>query len=176
MNTFLRNAISKLHNAVSVLVAATRYTLTERLTSVRETASSLYNRMVENMGYGQETLKDIVEKEAEKDIDLTRHEHERELTGAYRSFLMPGLPKTDIDSYFDQSKPYIKTLVETYIKTLIAKGGGVMTLWVIWKNAIKLLIEGPKDAKSAQELRDGTTDDIYYEKTEMLFNSVMTDS
>ena len=67
MNTFLRNTISELYNAVSATVAATRDALTERLQSVRETASLLYNRMVENMGYGQETLKDIVEKEAEKE-------------------------------------------------------------------------------------------------------------
>ena len=67
MNTFLRNTISELYNAVSAPVAASRDALTERLQSVRETASLLYNRMVENMGYGQETLKDIVEKEAEKE-------------------------------------------------------------------------------------------------------------
>ena len=88
MNTFLRNTISKLYNAVSAPVAATRDALTERLQSVRETASLLYNRMVEDMGYGQETLKDIVEKEAgeeqqqEEEIDLTPHEHERALKGA----------------------------------------------------------------------------------------------
>ena len=45
-------------------MAATRDALTERLQNVRETASLLYNRMMENMGYGQERLKDIVEKEA----------------------------------------------------------------------------------------------------------------
>ena len=39
--------------------------------------------MMDNMGYGLERLKDIVEKEAEEeqqqeeDIDLTMHEHER---------------------------------------------------------------------------------------------------
>ena len=66
MNTFLRNAISKLYNTVSAPVAETRDALTERLQSVRDTASLLYNRMMENMGYGQERLKDIVEKEAEK--------------------------------------------------------------------------------------------------------------
>ena len=80
----MRNQLTKLYNAVSAHVAATR--LAERLQSVRETASLLYNRMVENMGYGQERLKDIVEKEAEKeqqqkeegeDVDLTPHEHER---------------------------------------------------------------------------------------------------
>ena len=66
MNSFSRNTISKLYNAVSAPVAATRDALAERLQGVRETVSLLYNRMMENMGYGQERLKDIVEKEAEE--------------------------------------------------------------------------------------------------------------
>ena len=178
MNTFLRNTISKLYNAVSAPLAATRDALTERLQSVRETASLLYNRMVENMGYGQETLKDIVEKEAgeeqqqeEEEIDLTPHEHERALKGAYRSFVMPGKPKTDIDSYFDQAKPHINTLIEKQLKEM-GSVKIIMTLWVIWKKPMKLLI---KDAKNAQDPDDGATDNIYYEKTEMPFNSVMTE-
>ena len=65
MNTFLRNTISKLYNAVSAPVTATRDALAERLQSVRETASLLYNRMMKNMGYGQERFKNMVEKEAE---------------------------------------------------------------------------------------------------------------
>ena len=48
-------------------VAATQDALAERLLSVGETASLLYNRMMENMGYGQERLKDIVEKEEEEE-------------------------------------------------------------------------------------------------------------
>ena len=47
-----------------------------------------------------------------------------------------------------------------------------MTLWVMWKKPIKLLI---KDTKNAQELDDGTTEDIYHEKIEMPFNSLMTE-
>ena len=90
MNTFLRNAILKLYNAVSAPVTATRDALAERLQSVCETASLLYGRMVENMGYGQEKLKDIVEKEVEEgqqqeeevDVDLTPHEHETALKEA----------------------------------------------------------------------------------------------
>ena len=39
MNTFLRNAVSRLHNAVSEPVTATRDALAERLQSVRDTAS-----------------------------------------------------------------------------------------------------------------------------------------
>ena len=45
------------------------------------------------------TLKDIAEKEAEEeqrqeeeDVDLTPHDHERALKGAYRSFVIPGVP------------------------------------------------------------------------------------
>ena len=67
MSTFLRNTISNLYNAVSTPVAATRDALAERLQGIRETASLLYNRMMENIGYGRERLKDIVEKEAEEE-------------------------------------------------------------------------------------------------------------
>ena len=95
--------------------------------------------MVENMGYGQERLKDIVEKEAEEEqqqeeegADLTPHEHERALKGAYRIFVIPGPPKTDIDSYFDQTKPHIKTLIENQLKKM-GPAKIIMTLWVRWK-------------------------------------------
>ena len=66
--------------------------------------------MMKNMGYGRKRLKDIMEKEAEEeakeqqlkeDIDLTPHGHERALKRADRSFVVPGAPKTDIDSDID---------------------------------------------------------------------------
>ena len=57
----MRNQLKKLCNAVSAPVTATRDALAERLQSVRETSSLFYNRMVENMGYEQDKLKDIVE-------------------------------------------------------------------------------------------------------------------
>ena len=81
MNAFLRNTISKLYNAVSTPVAAKRDALAERLQSVRETASLLYNRMVENMGYGQETLKNIVETEAEEEEQPAATKEEKEGQG-----------------------------------------------------------------------------------------------
>ena len=65
MTSWMR--ISKLYNAVSALVAATRYALAERLQSVRKSLSLLYNRMMDNIGYGRKRLKDIVEKEAEEE-------------------------------------------------------------------------------------------------------------
>ena len=63
----MRNRLTKLYNAVSAPVIATRDALGERLQSVRETTSLLYNRMTENMGYVLEMPKDIVEKEAEEE-------------------------------------------------------------------------------------------------------------
>ena len=54
MNTFLKNTISKLYNAESAPVTVTWDAFAERLQGVRETASLLYNRMMDNMGYGQQ--------------------------------------------------------------------------------------------------------------------------
>ena len=78
MNTFLRNTVSKLCKVESAPLAATRDALAEILQSVRETASLLYNRMMENMEYGQERLKDIVEKEAEEQKPAATKEEEQQ--------------------------------------------------------------------------------------------------
>ena len=77
----MRNTISKLYNAVSAPVAATRDAYAERLQSVREIASLLYNRMIENMGYGRERMKDIVEKEAEEEPAATKEDEEAKEQG-----------------------------------------------------------------------------------------------
>ena len=77
MNTFLRNTISKLYSAVSAPVAVTRGALAERLQSVRDTASLLYNKMMENMEYGQERLKNV-EKEAEREEPAATKEEAKE--------------------------------------------------------------------------------------------------
>ena len=117
----------------------------------------------------KKTLKGDVEGEAEKgnqeeeeeeeDVDLTPHEHEGALKGAYRSFVMLGKPKTDIDSYLYQAKPHIETLIKKQLKELgFAKI--IMTLWIIWKKPIMPLIElDPEDAKNAQGLDDAITGD-----------------
>ena len=180
----MKNHLTKLYNAVSALVAATRDALAEKLQSVRETASLLYNTMVQNMRYGQERLKDIVEKEAEEeqqreegeeeDVDLTPLEHERALKEAYRSFVIPGAPKTDIDSDFGQTKPHIKTLIKNQLKEM-GSAKIIMSLWVRWKKRIMPPIElDPKDAKNAQDLDDGITGNNYI-RVEMPFNSLMTE-
>ena len=160
MPSWTRNQLTKLYNTVSAPVAATQDALAERLQNIRETASLLYNRMVENVGYGQEKLKDNMEKEAEQaqqqeDLDLTLHEHERALKGAYRSFVISGAPKTDIDSYFDQAKPHIKTLIRNQLKEM-GSAKIIMTPWVIWKRRVMPLIElDPEDTRNAQGLDDG---------------------
>ena len=87
--------------------------------------------------------------------------------------MVPGTPKTDIDSYFDQTKPHIKTLIENQLKEL-GSAKIIITLWVIWKKPKEPLIElDPEDLEDAQELDDARTDDNYI-RVEMLFNSLMT--
>ena len=121
--------------------------------------------MMENMGYGQERLKDIVEKEAEEeeqqqeeDVDLTPHEHERPLKGAYRSFVISGTPQTDIDSYFDQTKPHVKTLIKNQVKEM-GSAKTIITLWVRQKKPIDPLIElDPEDLEDDQDI-GGNVDD-----------------
>ena len=78
MNSFLRNTISKLYNAISAPVASTLDALAEWLQSARDTASLLYNRMMENIGYGQERLKNIVKKEAEEEKPPAAKEEKEE--------------------------------------------------------------------------------------------------
>ena len=99
------------------------------------------------------------EQQQEEDIDLTPHGHERALKGAYRCFVIPGIPKTDIDSFFDQTKPHIKTLIKNQL-TEMGSAKIIITLWVRCKKRIMPLIElSPEDAKIAQYLDDGTSGD-----------------
>ena len=57
-------------------------------------------------------------QEGEENIDLTPHEHESALKNACISFVIPGASKTVIDSYFDQTKPHIKTLIKNQLKDM----------------------------------------------------------
>ena len=82
MYNWMKNQINKLYNAVSAPVAATRDALSERLQSVRDTASSLYERAKQKLGYGQ-PLKDIVEEQAIQDyigIEDIKHLYPRAKT------------------------------------------------------------------------------------------------
>ena len=73
MNSFLRNRISKLYKAVSAHVAVTRDALTERLQSVSDTVSLLYNRMVPPYG--------IWTREAEKHRGKRRRRRRKTSSG-----------------------------------------------------------------------------------------------
>ena len=59
MLTWMKNQITDLYNAVLAL--------SERLQSVRDTASLLNNRTMHHIGYGKEALKDIVENAAKEE-------------------------------------------------------------------------------------------------------------
>ena len=52
----------------------------------------------------------------EEGNDITQNEHERKLEDAYRSFVFPSLPKSDIDSYINREKSYVKTLIEEQLE------------------------------------------------------------
>ena len=86
----------------------------ERLQSVRETVSLLYNRIINNIECGREKLKDIEEKEetqkeeetkeeekeqVEGNIDVTLTKNKRALKGAYGSFIILWLPNVEINTY-----------------------------------------------------------------------------
>ena len=107
----------------------------------------------------QKTLKGDVEgkaknvdqenqEEGEEEVDLTPDEHKKALKEAYRSFVISGAPKTDIDSYFDQTKPHIKMLIKIQLKEMRSVKT-IMTLWVRWKKPIMPLIElDPEDVEN----------------------------
>ena len=165
-------------------MVATRDELTERLQSVLKIGFLLYNRIMDNMGYGQKKLKDIVEKEAEEEeetteqtlednIDLTATENERVLKRVYRSFVIPRTPKAYIDSYFDRTKPHIKTLIEDQLKEM-QSAKIIMTLWVRWKKPVKSTITlDTEDLEGAQDIGGNTGDN--YISVEMPFNSLMAE-
>ena len=73
MTCWMRNQIANLQNAVSAPAAATRDALAERPQSVREATSLLYNRMMNNVEYGQERLKDIAENVARQEAEETKN-------------------------------------------------------------------------------------------------------
>ena len=113
------------------------------------------------------------QEERGEDVDLTQDENERALKGAYGSFVISGAPKTDTDSYFDQTKPHIKMLIKIQLKEM-GSANIIMILWVKWKKPIMPLIElDPEDVESAQDL-DGNTGDNGT-RVEMPFNSLMTE-
>ena len=75
---------------------------------IRNAVSKAFSRTKNNIlrlyDGAKKTLIGYVEGETEKenqekeDVDLTPYEHEKALKGAFRSFVIPGAPRMDIDS------------------------------------------------------------------------------
>ena len=117
------------------------YVLKTIKNAVSKIFSKAKNSILRLYDSAKKTLMGDIEDEAEKenqenqeegeeeDVDLTPHEHERALKGACRSFVIARKPKTDIDSFFDQTKLYIKALIEDQLKK-IQSAKIIMTLWV----------------------------------------------
>ena len=94
----------------------------------------------------------------EEDIDLTPHENEKAFKGAFKSFVIPGAPKTGIDSYFDQTKLHIKTLIKNQLQEM-GSAKIIVTLWVRGKKPIEPIIElHPEDLEDAQDIEGNAGD------------------
>ena len=70
MTSWMRNHIENLYNVVSTPMAATRDALTERLQSIRETASLLY-RVVDNVGWCDRLKEKKEEKQSKEEGEKT---------------------------------------------------------------------------------------------------------
>ena len=115
----------------------------------------------------KKTLKDDMEGEAEKenqenkeeeDINLTPHENQSAFKRAFKSFVVPDAPKTGIDSYFDQTKPPIKTLIKNQLKEM-GSAKIIMTLWVRWKKPMETLIKlDPENLEDVQDTDGNAVD------------------
>ena len=112
------------------------------------------------------------EEEQENNVDLTPMKHERALKRAYKSFVVPGLPKADVDSYIERIMPYIKKLVEGQVREL-GSAKVIMTLWIKWKKPLPGPVFRPdaEDLEGAEDI-EGSGDQ--YIRTDMPFNSLMT--
>ena len=86
--------------------------------------------------------------------------------------MIAGFPKADIDGYFDQDKPHIKTLIEDQLKKMLS-AKIIVTLWIQWKKSVKLAIMlDPENVDCAQDIGNKTGNKNI--KVEMPFNNLMT--
>ena len=106
---------------------------------------------------------------------------------------MSGTPKTDIDSYFDQAKPHIKTLIKNQLKEM----GSAKIIMTLWKKPTEMLVDledaqgmgvnsgdkgrpstlkgNQKQAKDSTNLATHENEEDGYIRVEMPFNSLMTE-
>ena len=136
-----------------------------------------------NIGYGQETLKDIMENTAkeehqeedqENNADLTPKEHEAALKGYFRSFRSPGLPKADVDTYIERITPHIKKLVEVQV----GEPGSAkvqLSMWVKWKKQEEIAIQLDPEEMQKLGISEGQAPGVYNIMVEKVFNSKMAE-
>lgn len=79
MTSWMRNHIENLYNFVSTPMAATRDAFTERLQSIRGTVSLLYNRVIDNVGWG-DRLKEKKEENQKKKEKKLQNKKNRQKT------------------------------------------------------------------------------------------------
>ena len=89
--------------------------------------------------------------------------------------MIPDTPKTNIDSYFDQAKPHIKTLIKKRLKEM-ESAKIIMTSWVIWKKLTErpLIDLYPEDLEDRTLCWDDGASDNYI-RVGMPFNSLLTE-
>ena len=51
------------------------------------------------------------------------------MKGAFRSFIVPGMAKDDVDTYLKKVKPQVKKLIEEQLREL-ESAKVIMTLWI----------------------------------------------
>ena len=104
-------------------------------------------------------MEDAAEKENQGgNTDLTPPKNERTFKRAFKSFVIPGAPKTGIDSYFDQIEPHIRTLIKNQLKE-IGSTKIILTIWVRWKKSIEPLIGlHPEALEDVQDIGGNTVD------------------
>ena len=136
-----------------------------------------------NIGYGQETLKDIMENTAEEEhqeeeqennTDLTPKEHKTALKGAFRSFRSPGLPKADVDTYNERITPHINKLVEDQVGEL-GSAKVQLSMWVKWKKQEEIAIQLDPEEMQKLGIPEGQAPGLYDIIVEKVFNSKMTE-
>ena len=115
-------------------------------TSVKDNVKSAYDGFKKKLmdlykkatGTEEKGLQVQVENEAKEEfeeIDESRIEpqlHEHALKKAFKSYRIPGIPKTDIDSYIEIVKPKILKLVEEQLEEFGSQKIQI-TIWIKWK-------------------------------------------
>ena len=83
---------------------------------------------------------------------LVPQEYERALKEAYKSFVIPGSPKVDINGYVDQANPHIKVIIE-YQQNKMQSTEINMMLRVKWKKLVKsAFMLDPENREGAQDI------------------------